>query len=66
MYAVNEGKIKINGEMVGTFEREVQGMETALYVTAGSTGYKGAGREKAAAGPSSASNASAGTSSLSP
>ena len=41
MYAVNEGKIKINGEMVGTFEREVQGMETALYVTAGSTGYKG-------------------------
>ena len=40
MYAITEGLAKINGEVVNTFEREVNQGETILQVTVGTTGYK--------------------------
>ena len=40
MYAITEGAVKINGEMVNTFEREINEGKTVLEVTAGTTGYK--------------------------
>lgn len=47
MYAVSEGKIKINDRMVETYGRAVLGKETALHVVAGSTGYKGSNKREA-------------------
>lgn len=44
MYAISEEIKKINGEVVETFEREVTDGNTALRVEAGTTGYKGGGR----------------------
>ena len=44
MFAVNEGKVKINGKKVTTFERAVLEEDVALRVMAGTTGYKGKGR----------------------
>lgn len=44
MYAINEEVKKINGELVETFEREVADGSTVLRVEAGTTGYKGGGR----------------------
>ena len=38
MYAITEGAVKINGEMVNTFEREINEGKTVLEVTAGTTG----------------------------
>ena len=47
MYAVSEGKIKINDRMVETYGRAVLGKDTALHVIAGSTGYTGCNRREA-------------------
>ena len=47
MYAVSEGRIKINDRMVETYGRTVLGKETALHVVAGSTGYKGSNKREA-------------------
>ena len=47
MYAVSEGRIKINDKMVETYGRAVLGKDTALHVVAGSTGYKGSESRKA-------------------
>ena len=43
MFAIKKGLIKINGESVETFEREVTCGDTELLVTAGTNGYKGSG-----------------------
>ena len=40
MFAITEGLAKINGEVVNTFEREIDKGKTVLEVTAGTTGYK--------------------------
>ena len=47
MYAVSEGRIKINDKMVETYGRAVLGKDTALHVVAGSTGDKGSESRKA-------------------
>ena len=47
MYAVSEGRIKINDRVVETYGRAVLGKETALHVVAGSTGYKGSNKREA-------------------
>ena len=44
MYAVSEGKIKINDRKVSIYERAVLEKDTALHAAAGTTGYKGKGR----------------------
>ena len=44
MYAINEEMKMINGEVVETFEREITEGKTILRVEAGTTGYKGGGR----------------------
>ena len=41
MYAINKNRIKINGAIVETFERDVICDETLLAVEAGTTGYVG-------------------------
>lgn len=41
MYAIEEGLKRINGEMVGTFSREISESNTSLLVEAGTTGYRG-------------------------
>lgn len=45
MYERKKGIRKINGKMVETFEREVTDSGTSLFVQAGTTGYKGTGRD---------------------
>ena len=45
MFAVTEGKVKINDRKVTTYERAVLEEGSALHVTAGTTGYKGKGRK---------------------
>lgn len=45
MFAVNEGKVKINGKKVTSYERAVLEEDVALHVTAGTTGYRGKGRK---------------------
>ena len=45
MFAVTEGKVKINDRKVTTYERAVLEEDAALHVTAGTTGYKGKGRK---------------------
>ena len=40
MYAITEGIIRINGEAVNTFEREIDEGKTVLKVTAGTSGYQ--------------------------
>lgn len=47
MYAVSEGRIKINDTMVSTYERAVLEKDTALHVIAGTTGYKGSNKREA-------------------
>lgn len=47
MYAVSEGRIKINDHMVSTYERAVLEKDTALHVIAGTTGYKGSSKREA-------------------
>ena len=47
MYAVSEGRIKINDTMVSTYERAVLEKDTALHVIAGTTGYKGSDKREA-------------------
>ena len=44
MYAVSEGRIKINEKMVDTYGRAALGKSTALHVVAGTTGFKGSNR----------------------
>lgn len=44
MFAVKEGKVKINRTPVHTYERAVMEEGAALYVAAGTTGYRGKGR----------------------
>ena len=46
MYAVNEGKIRINDKTVETYGRAVLGKDTALHVAAGTSGYKGSNRRE--------------------
>ena len=41
MYAVTEGRIKINDKVIRTFERTVLEENTALQVAAGTNGYRG-------------------------
>ena len=43
MFAIEKGMMKINGEKVETFEREVNCGCAELLVTAGTNGYKGSG-----------------------
>ena len=45
MFAVKEGKVKINGRSVRTYERTAREEGTELRVTAGTTGYLGKGRD---------------------
>lgn len=45
MFAVKEGKVKINDREVRTYERAVVEEGAALHVMAGTTGYKGNGRK---------------------
>lgn len=45
MFAVTEGKVKINDRKVTTYERAVLEEGAALHVTAGTTGYRGKGRK---------------------
>ena len=47
MYAVSEGRIKINEKMVDTYGRAALGKSTALHVVAGTTGFKGSNRREA-------------------
>ena len=39
MYAIKEGKVKINGEMTGTFSRDVKWAGSNFEVEAGTTGF---------------------------
>lgn len=45
MYAIEEGMKLINGEVVDTFEREITEGKTTIQVEAGTTGYRGGGRQ---------------------
>ena len=45
MYAIKKGKVEINNVQTDTFEREVLDGKTTLRVQAGTTGYKGGGRD---------------------
>ena len=45
MYAVKEGKVMINGRKVRVYGRAVLEKDTALNAVAGTTGYRGKGRE---------------------
>lgn len=41
MFAINEGKKKINGESVDTYERDIRETGCRLVAEAGTTGYRG-------------------------
>lgn len=45
MFAVTEGKVKINDRKVTTYERAVLEEDVALHVAAGTNGYRGKGRK---------------------
>lgn len=47
MYAVCEGRIKINDKTIETYGRAVLEKDTALHVVAGTSGYKGSNRREA-------------------
>lgn len=47
MYAIEEGKMKINDVMVNTFSRTISEHDTELEAEAGTTGYKGTPCRKA-------------------
>ena len=47
MYAVSEGRIKINDKTIETYERAVLEKDAALHVVAGTSGYRGTNKREA-------------------